>query len=983
MGVNSNTGWNSGDTRVMPGLNKGIHHRNMARGLEILVVVILLLSCLVGQGLGNNTQNPVPDMNQDAPKDKIREINIRISGIKTDPKPWEAIVQNLLPFKPGDLYDLEKMEQAIARLSASNFFQSIHVPDPVKSDEGLKILLELVPYGRIKDIRIYNAFPLFHREVTNVMALFVGDVFPQDIQESIPGREKLDEQGKRVAALFKKQGFMDPKVVLTAERDETDGNYRIRVDIDKGEFFRVNQVEIQGNEHFSTARLKLRIQTWKASLLPGSGKRFVQKDLEDDVKNLMAFYREKGFAEVVVDTNVAKDEEGKIADLIFRIQEGPQYKIGFKGNEGIWDYTLKKEMTLAKEGNKNNFALRKSVRNLKKKYVSQGYPEVKILPQERETDPLKPDLKQVTMAIDEGYQYRVSKIEISGNQAVTDKEIFKSMLIKTPGVIRPGIYVAQTLDEDMSAIRAIYLKQGFTRTRVDKQVQILDLPESGKKKQKEVEIKLMIHEGVQTRVDQVRFDGISTLSPEAAMELISLGPGQPFREDMIKTDETSLKQKVSEQGYPHAQVTAAIQFSPDRSQVSLFYTIDPGVFVKVGQVFYAGNFRTDNQVLEAEMEISPDDPLSLTKLLESRRNLSDINALDSSRIKTIGLKRKAPEVDLIVEVEEKKPYAFEIGTGYDTERHLYLNSALGDQNFLGQNLDLQLEGEVSQIGYKGSLSLLEPRFLATRISSSTRLFGEDREEFNKEFGTRTAGVSQDFYQYFFSRKLLVNLGLMYEFRNQYLAGNQQPVLEEQDQYDPRHIVMASPGLVFQTTDSYVRPTQGSFSSLNMDVSKGIDNNLDDFIKYQAETRYYFSLADPLVLALRGRYGLIQPYGENRQVPEDQLFFLGGTSSVRGFDENLLVFDAAGQALGGRQILLGSVEARYDLGLNLEFTAFYDIGSVRKSQENVDFPGFRASVGAGLRYMTPIGPIGFLYGWKLDTMPGESPGSFHFSMGYTF
>ena len=45
--------------------------------------------------------------------------------------------------------------------------------------------------------------------------------------------------------------------------------------------------------------------------------------------------------------------------------------------------------------------------------------------------------------------------------------------------------------------------------------------------------------------------------------------------------------------------------------------------------------------------------------------------------------------------------------------------------------------------------------------------------------------------------------------------------------------------------------------------------------------------------------------------------------------------------------------------------------------------FRTSVGMGLRYITPIGPIGLLYGQKIDPRPGETSGQFHFSIGYTF
>jgi outer membrane protein insertion porin family len=119
------------------------------------------------------------------------------------------------------------------------------------------------------------------------------------------------------------------------------------------------------------------------------------------------------------------------------------------------------------------------------------------------------------------------------------------------------------------------------------------------------------------------------------------------------------------------------------------------------------------------------------------------------------------------------------------------------------------------------------------------------------------------------------------------------------------------------------------------------------------------------------------------IPDDQLFYLGGTSTVRGFDENLLRADAGGTAVGGREALLGNLEARYDLGLNLEAALFYDVGSVRKADKPGVSDDFRSSVGLGLRYVTPIGAVGLLYGWKLDPRDEEDDGRLHFSIGYTF
>lgn len=937
----------------------------MNRIIIIGVWLAIFVFCLVGSGVGKTSS--------ETHGQTISQIEIQILGVTGETFLFETMAKNLIQLSIKDVYAIDRMELAIDRLSDSNLFKSIHVPDPVKTSRGIQLRFELTPYGRIKDIKIYNAFPLFNKEVLNAMTLSTGDAFQE---------ERLEEQQKRVINLFKEQGFVDPKVVLSAQKEGADGNYVLSVHIDKAEFLRVNQVQIKGNEKFSSSRLKLRIKTWKASVLFGSASRFIQKDLDGDVKNLVAFYRIKGFADVNVSAEVIPRAQKQV-DVVFHLQEGPQYQIAFEGNERFYDYTLNKEMTLSREGNKNGFALKKSVRNLKKKYAQKGYPDTSVDPMVKETGSSPPRMKQVTLSIHEGDEYRVASIQISGNQAISEQEIFKSILTQKASLGNRGVYAPPILTQDMDAIRSLYLKQGYTQTRVEKHIQVLAAKDTGKTSLKQVEISLVIDEGVQTKVDQVQFDGLSVFSTEIAMGLISLAPGQPYREYMIQEDQTRLKQKISEMGYPHIQVNTTTKLSPDNFRVNLTHTIDQGPHVRVGQIYYTGNFRTKESILENEMEFSPGDPLSLAKLLESRRNMQNVNAIDSARFRTIGLKSNSPEVDIIVEVEEKKPYFFEIGTGYDTQRNFYLNSTVGDHNFLGQNLDLQLTGEISQIGYKANMTLLEPRFLSSQIHSSTRLFGEEQEEFNKDYGTQSQGVSQDFSRQFLSRKLTLNFGVKYEFRNQYLTQDRELTLDEVDDYEPRHIAMASPGLVYQTTDSYVRPRRGTLSLFNVDLSQGLDDDVDDYIKYRLDTRYYYTLFEPLVIALRGYYGFIQPFGNNSRVADDQLFFLGGTASVRGFGENLLAHDAADKAVGGREAILGSIEARYDLGLNFEAAAFYDTGSVGNTQGKTGSEGFRDSIGLGIRYMTPIGPIGFLYGWKLDPQPNESTGCFHFSMGYTF
>ena len=167
--------------------------------------------------------------------------------------------------------------------------------------------------------------------------------------------------------------------------------------------------------------------------------------------------------------------------------------------------------------------------------------------------------------------------------------------------------------------------------------------------------------------------------------------------------------------------------------------------------------------------------------------------------------------------------------------------------------------------------------------------------------------------------------------------------------------------------------------------KGSGNELDDFVRYKFDTRYYWSPLKKLTLVSRAMVGQVVSYSDSAEIPDDQLFYLGGIQSVRGFEENLLRFDSQGDPVGGKTAVVGNLEARIDLGMNLELTTFYDIGSVQDTLNTLDdgSGGFRSSVGLGLHYLTPIGPIGLVYGHKLNPEDGESSGRINFSIGYSF
>ena len=907
---------------------------------------------------------------EDGPTPMVSRVIVDVQGINGDVSRWVDLVKTLIFIQEGEPFSTKRFQDSLEALKSSKIFKVIHVFEKSGKEDQLDLHFQVTPYPRVKDIKIKGAFPLLEREILNAMQLRTGDAYDPD---AFLAKESA------IVQLFKNESYIAPVVNLDAKEDPADGDVVIFVNIDKGDFFHIRRFEIKGNRAFSKTRLKLRIKTYKSWLTPDFMRRFKKKEFDKDIKNLIRFYRAKGYPDIVVNPAVNKDASTQSVSISLNIDEGPRYDIEFEGNKAFWNFTLKKDLILFKEGNKRDFGLKKSIRMIKKRYLKAGYKDCRIEMESKRKQEAGQSVRNIRLIIDEGPQYIVKSLDFKGNSAFDSKKIKKQMLTRTPGIIANGAFVQETLEEDKRAITSLYLEQGFMNTEIKDQVKS---NKDIKEKKHNIDLTLDIEEGVRTHVKSLTIHGLNVLSDTQAREAITLKKGSVFRNYMVRSDENTLSSLISEKGYPHVKVKGTAVFSTDKTEASVTYDVDEGPFVKMGQMALTGNFLTKRRVIQNELELDPGEPFSLKKFLRSQRNIRDIEAFDSVRFSTFGLKEKADKVNLLLELEEKKPYYIQSGGGYDTERRFYANILTGDRNLFGLNKDVYAGGEISQIGYRGDLGISEPRFLGTRIKSTVNMFTENREDFNTNFGTRERGVSLSFNRKLF-QKFNADLSFVYSYKKNYPRDSEPIFVDEEINFDSREILTISPSLVYNNIDSYIRPKKGLFSSLLLDISKGIHNSLDDFFRYRFEVRKYYTPIENLSFALRGRVGDITPFEDASTIPEDQLFFLGGTSTVRGFDENLLRFDSAGKAIGGLTSILGNIETRVDLGSDFELSFFYDIGSVRNALVDQGTDGFRSSVGTGLHYITPIGPIGVYYGHKLDRKPGESAGRFHFTVGFRF
>lgn len=901
----------------------------------------------------------------------VESINIEIGHGPGDPEELERIARNIIYLEQGQPFSDSEFNRSVEALKKSRLFKEIEIPDPDWSEDPIHLIFKLKPFARISDIRIQGGFPLLKNEIKNAMTINVGAPCAD---------EKVERQQEHIESLFTRKGYINPEVSVSLTREGENGHCIVDVVIDKGPYYSIESMELRGNTGFSDLRLKTRLGVWQSSLLPGEASRLVEKKVEEDAETLQRFYRKKGYPEADISTEISKDPENQTARAVFTVSEGPRYRVNFEGNDEFWDYTLKKDLVLFTEGNPGNIGLRKSIRKMEKRYREAGYSDIEIKAEKSDPEKSEGNERNIKFVINEGPRYIVESVTFTGIDGLDEKTLREQMLTAPPAFFHKGYYVPATLEEDIRAIQTLYEKKGYRETSIEKTVNTQPSAES--EDQVDVSIELDIEEGPQTIVDEISITGELPVSKQLARQSLEMKEGSPFRQYLVQTDRNAIAAAVAEAGYPHVEVDSETAFKQDGSDAEITYTVDAGPRVEMGEVFFTGNFKTRPKILAREVETPPGKPFSLSELLNTQRNIRSLQAVDTAGFTTFGLEQKAERIDMLAEIREIKPYFLELAVGYDTRRLFYINAAAGDMNLLGLNKQLQAKLEWSQIGYRAELDLNEPRFFGTHTSAGTNLYTEKTEELNQDFGLRIHGASQGFSRRL-APQLTGSLNFRFESRDQYRTDSQPIPEEEADAYKRRSIAITTPSLTYNTTDSYLRPKSGIRASSKVDISRGISTSIDDFFRYQADFQYYYTPFDRLTLAFRGMLGHIEPYGSNDLVAEDQLFFLGGTADVRGFAENKLRVDDNRDPMGGRTAFLASTEARFDMGMNFETALFYDTGALRNPVKDTGSDDFRESVGIALRYITPIGAIGGMYGWKLDRKSGESPGAFHFSIGYTF
>ena len=718
----------------------------------------------------------------------------------------------------------------------------------------------------------------------------------------------------------------------------------------------VRDLEIRGQQRTPESTIRFYLKT-------EVGQPYAPQTLRDDVKRLYAL---RSFEDIRV---TAEEVENGVR-IIVTVTEKPAIRsVTFSGNRSLNDDEIKKQITLKERETFDRNRLNDTVTGLQQHYRQEGYYFAYISP---EVEQVAGNQVDIRFRITEGNKIRIDRIRFTGNRHFTDRELRQVLQLKEfvlPVLSGPSsLYRPEALRVDLQLVENFYQNHGFINIQLGEPIVEINREASA------IVITVTIaNEGEQFKVGRVTLTADEVFTEAELRQKVRLSTGEIYSRDAVRRDIQTLTDLYADRGYAFADVAPIVSVDPQTRLIHLSFSTRPGPRVYIGRIDIVGNERTRDWVIRRELRLDEGDLYSGSKLRRSRQRLTNLQYFEEVKIDT---RRRTEEglMDLAVEVSEQSTGQFTAGLGFSSIESVVFTASITQRNLFGRGQTITASARVGSISSDFLLDFREPYLYGLPILAGVSLFRRSSDFFT--FDSVRTGFSLSLGR---SLGEFTQLSATYSFEVldiSHLDPSASELLEEQEGTSTTSSI--TPRVVWDSRDNRFDPTQGSLHSFEVQFAGlGGSNN---FYKIVGSSQWHFPLVAGLTGFVRGRFGYGSGYTD-ANLPAAERFFLGGVTTVRGFDfRDLGPKDREDNPLGGTSFVQFNLEVGRSLGRLLRVVAFLDAGNVYDSTNPFDLGEVRRSAGFGVRILTPVGPIRLDYGFKLDRRPGESIGEIGFLLG---
>lgn len=724
--------------------------------------------------------------------------------------------------------------------------------------------------------------------------------------------------------------------------------------------FRVSDIQIEGNNRVETS-------TILAATTIKPGDQVTLEDVDKAMHNIFALGRFDDISAQLTDVKGAKI-------LTFVVKELPLVReIRFSGNDELSEEKLQKLLSIKVPELYDHAKVEKSVAEMQKAYAKEGYRAAKITPQ-LETD--EHNEATLTFKIDEGEKVLIDQIRFVGNKAIASDDLKAVMETKESWWLSwltgRGAYQEDIMQVDLERLKAAYQDKGYMDVLVAQPKLTLS------KDRTSLDVQIEIDEGSQYRAGKIDIRG-DLLKPKAELlKLVTLKSGEIFNRGQLRDDVLRLTDLYADAGFANVNVAPLTAKHNETRIIDLTLDIEQGVKVYIEKIKIRGNTKTRDKVIRRELPIVEGESYSASKIKEGKRNIRNLGFFDEVNLATSPGAEKSQAV-LNVDVKERPTGTFSVGVGYSSVDQFLLQGSISQDNFLGYGVKLNLSGSLSATSTTFSLGVTDPHFLDSDWTLGAEAYKVERQysdyDEHRTGGALSAGHPIGRYTKGF-------LSYRYEQQDILNVADGVSSIYILDQLGKHTLSSLTAEVNRNSTDYHPDPSSGGISRLTLEYA-GLGGT-EHFAKFVAEHRQFYPLFWGTVFTAHGELGYVTPIG-NDEVPISERFFLGGIRTLRGFNTREVGPRASdGSFIGGEKEGYFNLEYLFPIvkNLGLKGVLFYDTGNAWADNENY-FSNMRNSVGAGIRWMSPLGPLRFEWGYNLSPRDDEKQSVFEFSIGSAF
>lgn len=915
-------------------------------------------------------------------------MGLPLGEVRLECDAWvdEEALRARMPLVAGEVVTAERLALARRVLDEAQIFRRIGAG--VHAEGGLAVVVFRLERRRvIAGVSVRGYDRLNWREVHRVLRLRTGSFYD---------REAVEAARQRLATRYRRAGY--PNASVTYEVDERPGEADVDFAIDEGAPLLVAAAVVAGETGMAAAELQ-------EELSPLVGKPYERALLRQGDKLVLGRLREAGYYDAEVDGEwVQSGPEAGV--LWYTVIVGESTKVEFHGNVRFSPADLLALMDFKTRLVVTGGAWRELARRITRAYEEAGYYRVRVRWNIVEGEP-----RRVVYTIDEGRRFEVRRVRFAGNAEMPAGELEAQMNTRPARWLpwpRQGAFVRSVLDEDLRRLWYFYREQGFASA------EIVDAPVSVDDDTGEIVVTVVVDEGPRTVVEAVEKPDLGGLGPAAKPAGMRLTPGAPLRPADLEADAASIRAVLQRDGYGEATVEPVVtRHRGDGVELAeIGWHVERGPRREIGAVLVQGNVDTRDQTILGQLPFAPGDPLDATALQRGQDAVYQLGTYRSVAVQPLG--PPAPVQDVGVSVVPRPPGAVQWGAGYNTRDGITGFGEISYQN-LGHRarrvmlyaLGSVIPNDLSQTQFLSIAGYREPQFLDSAWQWNSEVVGERN--------------TKNINQYFILRGN-VGSGLTRELMEPRLKGGGEAQLQYADTFAVKPVSLRgvdagdsyttalSPFLVFDGRDDSFVPTGGVFETLRLRYAFPGASTVQ-FGKVDFQHSQALPLAPWLTFAYSARAAYGIAISGAPVLPIRERFFLGGSTSVRGYDENSIgPVDPVDTPVGGDLAGVLSLELRVPIPIldKLSAAVFNDNGALFLTQcgkncERNGYPGpdsppipapavrgnavtwsnIRQSVGPGLRYLTPVGPISLDYGFKINRRAGESVGAVAFNISGTF